>query len=293
MNSPELTDCIKQLSAALEQSIRLMDALIAVCIQDGSIKDMREETTPVPSEIAQALPILLQAVGSSSNTLVNLSHSAGLHTRDCYSVARSVMETAANICYILAEGPIMAERALRHARQKSYRDLARESKIGSSVINLMCSNQPHLSEIDWLRDHITEFTSRGGREKGWVDESIDDRIEKAGHRFGKSVLNALHFARFAVYRHSSEILHGTLFGALFFFGMTTPSEPRTLDELNESIGQQHMLILMAAVLALSAVSESFHRAYGFQKAYDRSNIIMESLRKISYFKNHSAITDSK
>jgi hypothetical protein len=62
-----------------------------------------------------------------------------------------------------------------------------------------------------------------------------------------------------VYRHSSEVLHGTLFGAMHFFGMTSPAgEPRTLPQAKDYIGQQRMMILLATVLALLAVIEAFH-----------------------------------
>ena len=99
-------------------------------------------------------------------------------------------------------------------------------------------------------------------------------------------MTALHWARFAIYRHSSEILHGSLFGALFFFGLTTPTGgPRSLNELHEAIGQQHMLILMATVLALSAVVEVFHGVYGFRVAQDQNEALMKRLRSISYLQS--------
>jgi hypothetical protein len=87
-----------------------------------------------------------------------------------------------------------------------------------------------------------------------------------------------------IYRHSSEILHGTFFSALYFFGITSPNnKQRTLDEAIEFIGQQHMLILFAAILALSAVIESFHRVYGFSQAYEQSRVLIKSLHEIPYF----------
>lgn len=99
---------------------------------------------------------------------------------------------------------------------------------------------------------------------------------------------SLHWARFAVYRHSSEILHGTLFGALFFFGQTAPSRPKSLTEFSESVGQQHMMIVLACVLALSAVIESFDSSYyGFAHARDESRRIVSSLGEIPYFRETS------
>lgn len=282
--SATLQDCLEQQREILTGFIATVDGLIAVVVGHESAASIREETDALPKPSVPVLALLLQAAGSSAHTLSRLSDLPGLHTRDCYSIARSVVEVAANICYIIAEGPAAAERAMRHARQKSYRDLERESKIGDSVIKLVFSGQTDPSSIDGLEEDLAEFTSRGDREKGWIDGSIDDRIA-ATAKLGTGVVNALHWARFAIYRHSSEILHGTFFSALFFFGQTAPSgHPRSAEEFAESLGQQHMLILMSVILSLSAVVEAFHKAYGFRAAHNRATTLMDALGKISYFR---------
>jgi hypothetical protein len=281
--SATLQDCLERQREILTGFIATVDGLIAVVVGHESSASIREEADAVPEPSVPVLALLLQATGSSAHTLSRLSDLPGLHTRDCYSIARSVVEVAVNTCYIIAEGPAAAERATRHARQKSYRDLERESKIGDSVIKLVFSGQTDPSSIDGLEEDLAEFTSRGDGEKGWVDGSIDDRIA-ATATLGTGVVNALHWARFAIYRHSSEILHGTFFSALFFFGQTAPSgHPRSAEEFAESLGQQHMLILMSVILSLSAVVEAFHKAYGFRAAHDRATTLMDALGKISYF----------
>jgi hypothetical protein len=280
---PALNDCNQHLRAIVEQFIRLVDGLISVTIENETVKDIRTEDTPILNSVAQVLPLMLQALGSSSYTLTRLSGTSGLHTRDCYSIVRSIVEIAVNICYILAEGSTAADRAIRHAKQKSYQDLKRESEINNAIIQAAYSSRPDPSTIDGLEADIAEFTSRTGREKGWVDLSIDMRIEVAGRKLGDSVLNSLHFARFMIYRHSSEILHGTFFSALYFFGITSPTnKQRTQNEAIEFIGQQHMLILFAAILALSAVIESFHLVYGFSRAYEQSRVLIKSIHEIPY-----------
>ncbi len=283
----ELSDCIQQLRFTLERRIQLIDAVIAVLVQHVSAKHIRPEDTPISEEIRGALPLMLQAIGASSNTLVQLSDSPGLQTRDCYSIARSIIELAINICYLTAEGPAAAERALRHACQKSFQDLERESKIGENTIRLVCGGRPDPDTVPGLKEDLAEFTSRAGREKGWVDESVDGRISVAGARFGNPLVTKLHFARFMVYRHSSEILHGTLFSAMYFFGLTMPRRQYTQQDAEEYIGQQHMMLLMAAGLALDAVVEAFHLAYGFQWAYDRGKKLTESLARIPFLASNT------
>lgn len=282
--SPDLADCLNQFRLTVHELIGIVNALIAVIIQDESAKHLRKENIPIPEVIVEVLPPMLQAVGSSSYTLLRLSDCPGLQTRDCYSISRSIVETAVNICYIISEGQSAAERALSHARQKSYQDLERVSKIGSNMLRLLYTGRPDPSTVEGLEAEIAQFTSRTGREKGWIDLNIDDRINVVGQHFSESVLSSLHFARFMVYRHSSEVLHGTFFSTLYFFGVTEPSNShRKPEDMLNFIGQQHMLILFAATLSLRAVIEAFHHAYGFPAAYEKSKSLMKDLYDIPYF----------
>ena len=269
----------------LQDHVRLLDLLIAVLIKHKSVAEFRLEVHDVSDEMASVLVPMIQAAGSSSSTLTTLSEAPGLHTRDCYGISRSIVEIAVNICYIIAEGETAANRALRHARQKSHRDLDRESALGDSIIRMFHRGAPDPSTIKGLQDELNEFTSQSGREKGWIDLGVDERIEIVGTKLGESILTALHWARFMVYRHSSEILHGTLFGAYFFFGQTIPNRPQSLNDFNEFIGHQHMTVLLACVLALSALVESFHKVFGFSQAAERSRSIISSLSQLEYLQD--------
>ncbi len=53
---------------------------------------------------------------------------SNIHRGD-YVIARVVYETSVNACFILAAGDEMAERAWRHLKQKSIRDLDRDFYI--------------------------------------------------------------------------------------------------------------------------------------------------------------------
>jgi len=165
--SPELTDCLNQLRSMLEQFIGLDDALIAVLVEHESAKHLRSERTPIPSPVVQVIPLMLQAIGSSSYTLLQL----GIR-RKCFTV---------------------------------------------------------------------------------------------------------------------------LYSALFiFFGATEPSgQPRTLEKLAERIGQQHMMILFAANIAMCEVFESFHKKYGFSAAQAKADAIMERLQSIAYLNRRESGTPPK
>lgn len=286
--SPALKDCNHRLCSTLQQYISLLNELIAIIMKHESVKGVSTENT-IPDSVEPVVSIMLQALGSSSNTLYNLSGASGLHTRDCYSIVRSIVELSVNICYIIAEGPDAAGRASRHARQKSYKNLERASKINNTIIKLNYSGRPDPSKIEGLEKDIAEFTAQTGRDKGWIDLNIDKRIEVVGEKLSTSTSDLLHFARFMIYRDSSEILHGTYFGALYFFGITKPNPVTTQDEWMEFIGEQHMEILFATLLSHSAVVRSFHKAYGLPHVYEKSRALDKTVHEIPYFQGDSPI----
>lgn len=263
--SSDLADCLVQLHRTLEARVQIVNALIAFLIKDPSGISLRKETEPIPDVMVVVLAPLLQAMGSSTNSLLKLSD-APLKTRDCFSISRSVVELGANICYIIAKGQDAAERGITHARQKAFRDLTRESQIGSETINFGVSASLNLSATPGLAEEIAQFTSNKGREKNWTDENIDQRIAAAG-QLSKRILSALHYAHVVVYRYSSEILHGTYFGTRYLFGRMLPNEkPNSPADLLEYLGEQLMMVLMATGLAHQAVTDAFHIRYGFAAA---------------------------
>jgi len=49
-----------------------------------------------------------------------------------------------------------------------------------------------------------------------------------------------------------------------------------------------MMILLACVLTLSAVAESFHVAYGFARVQEESKCLVKGLGQLEYFQRRSA-----
>src|SRR5690606_37509589 len=78
---------------------------------------------------------------------------------------------------------------------------------------------------------LREFTSRSGREiTAWTPENVHQRLEVIQRHFGEDTVRELAFG-LLLYRHASEIAHGTLYGALFSWGAMEPGgPPRSTDE---------------------------------------------------------------
>jgi hypothetical protein len=174
-------------------------------------------------------PLLYSVV--DSNRALSLLVSQGA-MRSAYVVARVSFETIVNACFILTKGPEAAERARRHAQQKAFRDLDREFEISGQKFRLTCSAKDEQAVDPDLQASLAMFTNKKGREiTQWTDENVKERIEEIGAKYGPRAAGGLNLALVAIYRHGSEIAHGSLFGALFSLGLTLPGGPKSGDQL--------------------------------------------------------------
>jgi hypothetical protein len=198
--------------------------------------------------------------------------------RDCFILSRTVFETLVNICFILAEGEPAAVRACQHAMQKAHRDLARKSTINGKAIDLKFTGSVILKAE--TQAALDAFTSKKGREiTSWTPETTLGQIVVIDSKFGTPVGEILHFALLAIYRHSSEIAHGTYFGALFSLGMTSPDgPPETPKKLEKRQRENMCMILQMLGMSLSATIEALAASLPLQDILQSSRGLIKQLR---------------
>ena len=275
--SSDIHQNLKILRSVVKGHLKLIDLIQGILTSDPDYLTTRKENIPIEEEIITVLVPTLLVLKSSCKTILDLSRTPGIQVRDCFCIARSIVELAVNICYILAGGPSVAEKTLRHARQKMYRNIQRESKIGKHSVEFSFSGEKNLRLNKNLEIALKEFTSSKGREKDWTDLNIDQRIDKVGEAFGENVLGHLHLTRFMIYRDASEILHGTVFGALYSLGLVEPTYRSALENPANEYGGKHLMVLMGSISAVMAVEKSFHKKYGFEYLDKRSRKLWEKI----------------
>ena len=194
---------------------------------------------------------MLWATGNTCAGLERLSEAG--HFRESYVLGRGLVESVVNMLFIVAEGDEAARRAERHASQKAFRDLDRLSKVAGEQIRIRLGDEV-LSPPSEVAAAIDEFTTRGGSEVTvWTPESVDERIEAIARRFRHPIPTELHWARVAIYRHASEISHGTLFGALFALGITRPDGPPDHAQLKSHFNGHLTMVLLMSGFAVDAL----------------------------------------
>lgn len=171
-------------------------------------------------EVGSIYP-LIDSVIESTDTLRTLVKNYKL--RDSYVIARVIFETSVNACFILTSPDALSVRASTHAKQKALRNLTRTIEIaGDQIFKFESINSEELLNHDLHQTWLTQFTTKSGREiTSWTPENVQQRIEVVYREFGGAEVRGLAFG-LLLYRHASEIAHGTLFGTLFSWGAMEP-----------------------------------------------------------------------
>jgi hypothetical protein len=176
-------------------------------------------------------------------------------------VARAIFEASINMMRIAVGDENVRRAPMRHARQKCFRDLDRVSDVRGSVVKVRWSGLDAIEPTQAMRDAIAEFSTKSGREsvRGWIDETVEQKMAAIiAARGDKSSVN-LQLAHMGIYRHSSEVLHGSFCGAVYSLGedllpgplpVLDPRPKRRVERV-EILAQSISLILTELVQALS------------------------------------------
>lgn len=176
------------------------------------------------SDEVGALYPFLDSIAESAGSLRTLVNQ--LKLRDSYVIARVIYETSVNACFLLTDPEALSARASIHAKQKALRNLIRAIELaGDQIFEFKTPGAEELLGNPRHQEWLKEFTSKSGREiTSWTPENVQQRLEAAYLKFGDEETRGLAFG-LLLYRHASEIAHGTLFGTLFSWGAMEPGSP--------------------------------------------------------------------
>ncbi|MEH6659948.1 DUF5677 domain-containing protein [Leeuwenhoekiella marinoflava] len=203
------------------------------------------------------------------------------HYRDAFVTSRTLLETIINVSYMCAIGTDATEKANRHALQKTKRDLERKLEIEGILIEQTFQPTDLFLANPKLKEALEEFTSKKGREiTSWTQESVIKRIEIITDKYGVKPSNFLKLPFYHIYRHSSEIAHGSYFGMLYIKGLTQLSKPlysleQTIDYFEESEQGIIQLISFMNNLSLNGMIYILCKEFNFKNIAKESNKLLE------------------
>jgi hypothetical protein len=141
--------------------------------------------------------------------------------RDTYPIARSAIESFVNASFLLAESDEVSARAIRYVSFASWRHHNRKFGSGEFSIEIRSDPDPPAT----LAREYSEFDGKG---KGmWTALDVPSRIRRVGELAGRRAGSRLLAAYGLIYSLSSEIVHGSPFGASYFYSAHMTGEHTT------------------------------------------------------------------
>jgi hypothetical protein len=200
--------------------------------------------------------MLIQSVGSSANTLFKITDAAELTIKDAFIVMRSVIETTINVCLIFSDEEY-AQKAHKHALQRTARYMKRNKAVGLWTFETSNNEYDQFSSRSDVQEALSEYEERDN----WTKENLVKKIELIESAFGSCV--ALNSAYFAIYSEAAELMHGSYFGIINFYGFNKGSE-RDLELKFLSIQTE---ILFHAISCLNSLIEIGNNVYSMIENY--------------------------
>jgi len=275
----ESLKAIQHLSYGLNTQIGIINRLIFRICEVSA-----DDYAKMSESERNCLFFLLQATGSSSATLLHLSVQPGTHTRDCFSIARSIIELCINTCFLVASST--SDDALAHAKQKMVRLNARAFAMQSGLTDARKLAKMQINSRDEdVQSLLERFSRRNGSEITWNEKRIEERIDVIRERFGSADANLLEVSYAGIYGLASEMIHGSVFSGMYFL---MPQEKGQC--LYTHIADNHMLTLIMVVNAITALTSSLNSISKDQEIEDMINCVVEWMRRIPTFNNDTNIT---
>lgn len=256
---------------ALDKSIRL----IAKSVNKGLANEK--------DDIAMSFSLMVGPILDTSHSLVVLSSMGKM--RDCYSLSRIIFDHVLNLGYFGAKGEDTVKKALQHYHQKSFRDLDRKIEIKDLGFRIGLKDIDKAPISEKLREALDYFTSNKGFEiRSWTGDNVFKKIEVIRDSYGKEAGMMMIINLFYIYRHSSEIIHGTLFGSLFARGMTKPEseQPKDEKELEEFHRTRISFVLICTILMNYVTFQIINEHYPRQKELDELADLIKDFRITLY-----------
>lgn len=232
-----LLDALRGLAMLQQEFLRLA---LLVASQGPATFEGENLTCTLGDGQRRTSTFLAMAGGQSLETLLRMAKLRGIPVRDAYPVARSAIESFVNASFLLAESDDVAARAIRYIEFAAWRQHNRKFGSGEFSIDVRTEPDPQVT----LAQEYPEFSGKGNG--SWTNLDVPSRIRRVGELAGRKAGSRLLTAYGLIYSISSEILHGSPFGASYFYSAYTRGESTT--EAFQSATVRHLEEIFIGVL---------------------------------------------
>lgn len=216
----------------------------------------------------QEFYLLLLGILDSMDTLGLLAKHK--KARDCYVISMTIYESIVNVMHILATNFKAMDDMTDYTFRKTQFEAVRSTATDREAVSMIFDGENH---VIMFSDNNT--INMGGDPRDWTKDNISKRHNAIDKKFGKHATRPLQLAHLVIYRVSSDIAHGTLYGMKHTMGLTYGKNFKDLDEqdmINHNLSTLTTLLLVAS-----------------QALYPLISILERELKLVNYdqsFRNH-------
>ncbi len=234
-----------------------------------------EELKTKPSKRVDSLYLLLFSMHDTAESVGILV--ANQKINESHIMARALLERIINYIFLLYCDEEDYERYMSYTKQKSYRNLNKNIKVGELISELKWSGNVNLADAPELKKAIDLFTSKKGKTiTRWRSKSLVDMLNIVSKKTDIDI-KPLMLGLLAIYDDASEALHGTLYGTIFQIGLFTKGNLKKKNQIISSVHGQLSMLFLALGACIDSLTIAVDKVFPIGAIREKSK---ENLRRL-------------
>ncbi|AOO66567.1 DUF5677 domain-containing protein [Sulfurospirillum halorespirans] len=245
-------------------------------IFDKQIKIFKEACEYIlhtDTKYSEELFLLLLGISDSLESLSVLSKINKM--RDCYVISRMIYETTINVLYISATNFEAMKDMIEYTKEKSKFESARSIATDKEAVFFAFDGEKHI--ISFSKNNPINMK---GDPRDWTGVNISNRINLINKQYGDMVARFLQIAHLTIYRTSSDIVHGTLYGMRHSLGI--------VNRKNQSFSVEGMInhnfstiitLMLTVSQCVYSILFAFNKELGLEEYEKQYNQLLEEFLK--------------
>jgi hypothetical protein len=244
-------------------------------------KSVCDKVLKSDSKHSQEFYLLLIAISDSMESLSLLAQHT--KTRDSYAVSRMIYESLVNVMYILSTDFKAMDEMIEYTKKKTQFESARSTSTDSETVFMVFDGEKH--SVGFSKNNPIKTK---GDPRDWTKDNMTNRLRAIDKKFGKNATRPLQLAQLVIYRTSSDIIHGTLYGIKHTMGLIHGKDFKDFDfehmlNHNFSVLTTLLMVLSQGIYPLiSAIVKDLNLNIQYEKDF------REHLEKMLYYGNQMA-----
>jgi hypothetical protein len=227
-----------------------------------------DELKMKPNERVDSLYLLLFSMHDTAESVGILI--ANQKINEAHMMARALLERIVNYIFLLYCDEEDHKKYLLYTKQKSYRNLKKNIKVGKLIAELKWTGKLSLENDPELQKAINLFTSKRGKTiTRWRSKSLPEMLNILYQKTDIDI-KPLMLGLLAIYDDASEALHGTLYGTIFQIGIFTRGNLKTKKQIISSVHGQLSMLLLALGACINSLTVAIDKIFPIEAIREKS-----------------------